>query len=163
MHVEELTNYKKFQRLFPAFGEFKKHIISFQKPWISSGLPKSRSVSSAETSGKDTTSTGFLVKFVTPFLQVNNLRKDTFWVEIYCLWFCDFPYKNNIQSRMYKGRAYCKLHNVRRVLNGSRHDISLTLFSQHREKFVLCCYGFFPYFAFHLFFRFPYHVHLLSS
>lgn len=62
-----------------------------------------------------------------------------------------------------KGEHIANFHNVRRVLNGSRHDISLTLFSQHREKFVLCCYGFFPYFAFNLFFRFPYHVHLLSS
>ena len=64
--------------VFLSFYEVKKRAISILLPWILSGPSTSASVSYAESSGSDTMPRILTVHFATTYLQVNNLRKDTF-------------------------------------------------------------------------------------
>ena len=71
---KELTNYKKFERLY-SLG---KHVISTLLPWILPVLYTSASVSYAEWSGSDIMSKIYAFHHVATFPEVNNLQKNAF-------------------------------------------------------------------------------------
>ena len=85
---------------FFSFSGVKKHVIFTLLHWILSVPSRSASVSYAGSVGSDTMSRIRTFHFVTSFLQVNHLWKDTFGQECSVRLSCCGYYKINEHSQM---------------------------------------------------------------